>query len=429
MWGWGVADGATHAYQNCTINCHAGFYNDQADGEFDAPHGIAIDSDGNIWVTDTFNGNVQKFDPNMNFIARYGTVGQGGGAFRSIDGIVFDSDGNIYIADSYNYARMNKFDHNMNFIKMWGWGVSDGEDQFEICTSNCQTGQSSQGDGGFGCPSLCGPHGVAVDRTGNILVSDTNNGRIEIFDQEGNYLGQFGSVGIGNGQFNQPYGLAFDSSGDLYIVDGGLGSGVSDDTNNNRVEKFTPVSAFTLDPHGSVTASYLNVSHSNNIGSTITCTPGCVDGGGNSGWIFPSSAGSGSNIRPTSFTSAGGSSASILANLQAIYAYNNLPLPEVPGCPEGYSCIPLNTSPTTTTAATFPRSLKQSDTGPDVKSLQQYLNSKGYPVSTTGPGSPGHETSLFGPLTKSALIRFQKDHSIPATGFFGPITRGYVGSH
>jgi hypothetical protein len=75
----------------------------------------------------------------------------------------------------------------------------------------------------------------------------------------------------------------------------------------------------------------------------------------------------------------------------------------------------------------FSRNLKLGMTGSDVRSLQSYLNTHGFPVaSVPRPGSPGHETDLFGSATRSALIKFQHAHGIPATGFFGPITRGWV---
>ena len=65
--------------------------------------------------------------------------------------------------------------------------------------------------------------------------------------------------------------------------------------------------------------------------------------------------------------------------------------------------------------------------GADVKALQQFLNTHGYILTSTGLGSPGHETALFGSLTKSALIRFQKAHNItPSVGYFGVKTKGEV---
>ncbi|MFA5000983.1 MAG: GLUG motif-containing protein [Candidatus Paceibacterota bacterium] len=68
--------------------------------------------------------------------------------------------------------------------------------------------------------------------------------------------------------------------------------------------------------------------------------------------------------------------------------------------------------------------LKTGVSSPFVKLLQQYLNASGFILAKTGPGSPGHETLMFGALTRGALARFQKAHDIkPAVGYFGPITR------
>ena len=75
------------------------------------------------------------------------------------------------------------------------------------------------------------------------------------------------------------------------------------------------------------------------------------------------------------------------------------------------------------------RNLKLGDFGNDVKALQRYLNLHGFAVALTGAGSVTHETKTFGSLTKKALMKFQKTNGIPATGFFGPITRAFVNSH
>ena len=82
------------------------------------------------------------------------------------------------------------------------------------------------------------------------------------------------------------------------------------------------------------------------------------------------------------------------------------------------------------TSTPFVRDLDIDSFGDDVKSLQRYLNEKGYEVATQGPGSAGNETDYFGPATKAALIRLQKASGIvPASGYFGPLTRAYVQSH
>lgn len=59
----------------------------------------------------------------------------------------------------------------------------------------------------------------------------------------------------------------------------------------------------------------------------------------------------------------------------------------------------------------------------EVINLQRMLNTMGYTVATTGTGSRGNESAFFGPRTRLALIRFQRAFAIPATGFFGPLSR------
>ncbi len=89
-------------------------------------------------------------------------------------------------------------------------------------------------------------------------------------------------------------------------------------------------------------------------------------------------------------------------------------------------------------AQAFDVSLTLGSSGADVLRLQQYLNNHGYTVSSSGLGSKGTETSLFGPKTKAALKSFQEAHRgeiltplglQSGTGMFGLSTRGYINSH
>ncbi|HEY4527012.1 MAG TPA: FN3 associated domain-containing protein [Candidatus Paceibacterota bacterium] len=79
--------------------------------------------------------------------------------------------------------------------------------------------------------------------------------------------------------------------------------------------------------------------------------------------------------------------------------------------------------------ASFMRSLSVGLTGDDVKALQQYLNAHGHTVAASGPGSPGNETSFFGPATKAALIKLQEAAGIDPIGIFGPKTQAYVAAN
>lgn len=75
----------------------------------------------------------------------------------------------------------------------------------------------------------------------------------------------------------------------------------------------------------------------------------------------------------------------------------------------------------------FTRDLELGMTGADVKELQKFLNDNGFAVAASGVGSAGHETTLFGAMTKIALAKFQTANKIsPASGYFGPITRNLV---
>lgn len=90
-------------------------------------------------------------------------------------------------------------------------------------------------------------------------------------------------------------------------------------------------------------------------------------------------------------------------------------------------------SPATTSASTssvslnLPHDLQFGMTGGEVRVLQQYLNSHGFPVALSGPGSSGQETSYFGSATQVALAKFQQANGIsPAVGYLGPTTRAFI---
>lgn len=81
----------------------------------------------------------------------------------------------------------------------------------------------------------------------------------------------------------------------------------------------------------------------------------------------------------------------------------------------------------TVVAAKFINDFERGNYHSDVRRLQEFLNDNGYLVAKSGPGSPGQETTFFGPLTERALIAFQQANNIvPSSGFFGPKTRHIV---
>ena len=86
-----------------------------------------------------------------------------------------------------------------------------------------------EGGRGTGKGEFDSPTGIAVDRDGNFLVADMNNGRIEKFSPTGTFLDVIGSKGSGQGQLGAPNGIAVDSTGNIYVADAG----------NHRVQKLS----------------------------------------------------------------------------------------------------------------------------------------------------------------------------------------------
>lgn len=99
------------------------------------------------------------------------------------------------------------------------------------------------------------------------------------------------------------------------------------------------------------------------------------------------------------------------------------------------STTPKNTSPTSSSNSSspsdisFPQNHQMWDRGEDIRLLQKFFNARGFIVAKSGVGSPGNETATFGTLTFKALVAFQKSSGLPATGYFGPLTRAFINTH
>ena len=164
------------------------------DGQFNDPWGIAVDSSGNVYVTDTSNNCVQKFDSNGTFISKWGSSGSGDGQFNELRGVCVDSSGNVYVADHVG-LRIQKFSSDGTFITKWGkYGTGDGQFYY--------------------------PCEIAVDSSGNVYVTEDSNTRVQKFSSSGVFITKWGSRGTGDGQFDSgPTGIAVDSSGNVYVGD------------------------------------------------------------------------------------------------------------------------------------------------------------------------------------------------------------------
>jgi DNA-binding beta-propeller fold protein YncE len=190
--------------------------NGTSDGQFNAPHGIAIAPDGTLFVADTNNNRIEHFSATGQFLNSWGsfsdiTVGDAPlGTFNQPWAVTVSPDGKfVYVADTWNH-RIQKFTFSGTPVKMWGNPL------YDPTTTDP-----------FG---IWGPRGIAVDAQGRVYVADTGNKRILVFDSDGNFIQQIGSEGLSIGQFEEPVGLAFDPRGYLYI----------NDTWNQRVQAFAP---------------------------------------------------------------------------------------------------------------------------------------------------------------------------------------------
>ena len=109
-------------------------YQGSGDDQFDSPNSVAVDLAGNIYVADTANNRIQKFDSNGNYLTQWGGFGTGDGQFNSPRGVAVDTAGNVYVVE-YENNRIQKFDSSGTFLFMWGWDVVTGnaETGLEVC--------------------------------------------------------------------------------------------------------------------------------------------------------------------------------------------------------------------------------------------------------------------------------------------------------
>jgi DNA-binding beta-propeller fold protein YncE len=177
-------------------------------GQFRFPVSVAVDATGTVYVADSENDRIQRFDESGAFLGEWGGTGAGPGQFSTPEAVDVDASGNVYVADKGNF-RIQKFTPTGSFLAQWGsHGSADG--QFEA------------------------PEGIATDAAGNVYVADAGNNRIEKFTAAGAFVTNWGAPGKAAGQFDGPDGVAVDAAGNVYVSDSG----------NDRIQKFTTAGAF-----------------------------------------------------------------------------------------------------------------------------------------------------------------------------------------
>ena len=215
------------------------------------PVGVAIRQRCDIVVAEGNGHCVSIFSPAGEKLRSLGSFGSGRGQFNGPRGVAVDDGGNILVVDIGN-NRIQKFTSDGKLITAVGKGgnkplefsnpigiaihplnkkvyVADNINHRIQILNPDLTFSSSFGSEGVDNRQFQNPYNVAFDRTGNVYVADYNNHRIQVFTAEGEYVRQFGKKGSGNGELGGPSAIAIDTDNLVYVTE----------CSNNRVSVFT----------------------------------------------------------------------------------------------------------------------------------------------------------------------------------------------
>jgi peptidylamidoglycolate lyase len=152
---------------------------------FIMPHGLTVDKNDNIWVTDVGLQQVLKFNRNGDLLMRVGVAKVAGNDSTHFDqptDVAIAADGSFYVSDGYGNSRVAKFASDGHFLLAWGSkGHKPGE--FDL------------------------PHGIELDSAGNVYIADRENRRIQVFDPNGRFLNEWKDKSFGD-----IYALRFDKT-------------------------------------------------------------------------------------------------------------------------------------------------------------------------------------------------------------------------
>jgi DNA-binding beta-propeller fold protein YncE len=182
-------------------------------GFFSAPRGLAVDSQGLVYIADSNNHRVQVMNAAGELQRGWGyysdaSAGEAApGGFNQPWDLAVTSNGSVIVIDTWNH-RIQRFSAQGDLIHTFD------------TTSE-----------GLSPSSLYGPRGVAVDQQDRLFVVDTGNKRVIVYSIDGNLIGYFGSGGLGLGNLDEPVGIAVDGMGQLWVAD----------TWNQRIQGFAEV--------------------------------------------------------------------------------------------------------------------------------------------------------------------------------------------
>lgn len=160
------------------------------------PHGLEVDSEDNVWVTDNNLHIVLKLSPQGEILMELGERGVRGddeSHFNGVTDLAFAPDGTFYVSDGYGNSRVMHFEADGTFIREWG---EPGSEPGQFTT----------------------PHGITVDDAGLVYVADRGNSRIQIFTPEGEFVTEW--THWQGDDFGRPWGVEH-HDGSIYVGDGG----------------------------------------------------------------------------------------------------------------------------------------------------------------------------------------------------------------
>jgi sugar lactone lactonase YvrE len=180
------------------------------DGQFNQPMGVAVDSNNNIYIADMQNHRIQKFSSDGTYITQWGNMGSANGQFYWPTNVEIGNQGEIFVSDWGNY-RVQVFDTNLNFISKWGLY---GNEELHFRS----------------------PRGIAIDTEGNIIIAVAGVNLVHKYSPTYEFISWWGVKPTIPGQFYWPHDIVVDNDGNIFVAD----------TNNRRIQKFNPFGVFLI---------------------------------------------------------------------------------------------------------------------------------------------------------------------------------------
>jgi DNA-binding beta-propeller fold protein YncE len=211
-------------------------------------HGLRIDHENNVWLTDVGYHQVFRFDPQGKLLLSLGKKGEPGPGPDHFDrptDVAVTPAGDFYVSDGYGNSRVLKFSKDGKLLHQWGKkGTGPGE--FNLPHAICLDAQGKvyvadrennriqvfDGDGKFLAEwkESGAPYGLFLTRDDQMFIADGVANWVKVLDQGGKSLGRWGSKGAAPGQFSMPHMLCVDSQGAVYVAE----------VDGQRVQKFLP---------------------------------------------------------------------------------------------------------------------------------------------------------------------------------------------